>query len=126
MEAREVSWHTMYNEHLSCAEPLPPKSMNHTVVAQRYVKRLRHHVLCTGKRKSAPRHSIPIEVIAMALAPSWKLADPSNVSLLGLGCSRKPELSAPLVWTAFVKGYQHINRSMYSPLKWHLSWGAVL
>ena len=65
MEAREVSWHTMCNEHLSCAEPLPPKSMNHIVAAQRDVKRLRHHALRTGKRKSAPRHSIPIEVIAM-------------------------------------------------------------
>ena len=54
------------------------------------------------------------------------MSDPANVALLGVGITREPTVSAPNVWKAFVSGYQLINRSSYTPLKWHLSWGAAL
>ena len=54
------------------------------------------------------------------------MQDPSNVAKLGVGLTRSPTLAAPSTWKAFVLGYQHINRSSLTPLKWHLSWGAAL
>ena len=95
----------------------PPLSLNHTANAERDSRRLCHHVLTTGKRKSAPEHSVPTEVVGMMLKPSWKLQEQSNVALFGLGMSREPSIDAPHTWRAFVRGYQLIKRSGNTPLK---------
>ena len=73
MSAYPVEWSSMLAEHQSFADPLPPLSMNHTNDAWRDVKRRKHHVLRAGRRKSAPLHSIPTEILTIILTPDWQL-----------------------------------------------------
>ena len=62
----------------------------------------------------------------MVLEPNWRMQDPQNVGTLGVGIDRTAKILAPNVWKAFILAYQHVNRTGYTPLKLHISWGAAL
>ena len=121
MLATQTSWSDMLSEHAECAEESPELSMDHVEQGRTDVFRLRKHALRAGKRKSSPCHSVPVEVLAMILAPNRNISDKK----FGIGVD-KSSIIAPATWRAFEKGYAMINRTGYTPLKWHFSWSACL
>lgn len=123
----KTSWQQLLTEHVSCAQAiaLPHLSMNHVQDGRMYVRRLRSHVLVAGKRRSVPTHSVPPEVLAMCLLPTWKLDKPRVRAMLGIG-STSAMLFAHAIARVFEAAYIHLSRSGCTPLKWHRSWTAAL
>ena len=119
-------WSALVDEHLACASDLPPRSMNYGDLAKRDVKRLKGHLVKCTKRKSCPKHSVPAALLLPALIPAWRLKEPQCTAALGLGHEKRDVLRAPAVYTAYLRGYYHINQCGYVPLKWELSWGASI
>ena len=99
-------WTARLNEHVECAEaqcPLPDMDMNFVEQAKMDVKRLRSHVIQTGKRKTCPIHSQPAAVLLIALAPNT-LKNSKAQKMYGIGSPSAP-LRAPCTYRAFLKGY---------------------
>ena len=126
MEAVEAEWDSMLSEHITCAPELPPNDMNFLSLAKRDVQRLKEHCVHAAKRKSAPAFSIPTAVLTMVLAPSWRMNSPAAKKALGLGAEVHDHLRTPWTKRALFLGYGHVNRTMFTPLKWHFSLGAAL
>ena len=69
-----------------------------------------------------PAHAVPVEVLAMTLAPNWR----KNTEMWGIGLENEKKLVAPFAKLAFQESHMPINRSRLSPLKWHRSMGHSL
>ena len=129
MLAKRVDWAEAYQEHIECASlvggDLPPQDANHTTSATWDLRRLRFHCRVTSKRKSCPKHSVPAAIIAMLLDPNVNMQSNAATRTLGLGFDSSP-LQADNTYHVFHASYAHLNRCAFSPLKWHLSWGAAI
>ena len=121
MMCEQVSWEGMLSEHKECAEPLPTMDVGYKFQAQDDFKRLANYLQGASKRKTCPSQSIPGEVLLMLLRPAWRV----DYGRAGVGLE-KEKLSAPATRQAMKDGYTMINRTGYTPLRWHRSRAGVL
>ena len=127
MLAKRADWQAMTEEHLECANPLPPRMQEEDQLAKEDLRGIRRYLFKAAKRRAVPSESLPLELWNLVVAPL------RGISEKGRGVGYDPAVKhhqgkqhAYCACGWLQRGLEHIRRSGYTPLRWHRSSGAAL
>ena len=96
--AKSANWQVMMTEHIESAAPLPQRSMNHVADGKRNVKRLTKYVIFCKKRKAVLQETVPVEILAIILAPNYRGKRQHGLQTSGeTRCNRTDEIALHFV-----------------------------